>query len=356
MAAISRRTLLAASGALAMPSLARAAAGPINYFVVNNLFGTPVYVASENGYWAQRGLDVKLRITSSGREVTQALQAGEAQLGHVAMSTTVAAARASGNLLKGVIPYYNAADYVGRAGAIGIIGRRDRGIVAGDPKSLQGRILGILTGSICEVYAREWVRKKGLDASTIKFVSIPIENMPVSLAQGLVDAACAWEPYTAQLVREQGANAAVLSRDEPGIISAVLGACANEVWIARNYSAVEGFVAGLAEAAQFVRQNPAEAADILTRYLDGVNVKDAAEGLRFGNWDTRMSLCAAEGITLTANGMANAGLIKVARPFTPADLFDATVLTRVTAAQPQLFADLPPLPASVGACKGPLGA
>ena len=49
-------------------------------------------------------------------------------------------------------------------------------------------------------------------------------------------------------------------------------------WITKNYDAVEDFAAGLAEGAQFVRKSPAESADILTRYLDGVNVKDAAEG------------------------------------------------------------------------------
>ena len=82
----------------------------LNFFVVNNIFGTPVYVAAENGLWASRGLNVKLRIMSSGRQVTQALQAGEAQLGHAALATSTAAARASGNLLKGVMPYYNAAE------------------------------------------------------------------------------------------------------------------------------------------------------------------------------------------------------------------------------------------------------
>ncbi len=352
---VSRRLLLSAAAlsALPRPSLAQTDRA-ITFFVVNNLFSTPAYVAAENGYWAQRGLDVKLRITSSGREVTQALQAGEAQLGHVAFSTTTAAARASGNLIKGVMPYYNAADYVGRAGAIGIIGRKDRGIDAADPKSLYGKTVALLTGSIVEVYLKEWVRKTGLDKTKINFVSVPVENMPVTLNQGVVDAVCAWEPYTAQVVRELGANAAIVSRGAAGVISAVLGACANEVWIKQNYNFVVDFATGLAEAAQFVRKNPTDTAEILTRYLDGLNAKDAAEGLRWGNWDSRLSLCTLSGLLETGNAMAASGLIKVAKPFVATDFYDPAVLDRVMAKSPELFDDLPPLPASLAACKGQL--
>src|SRR6266496_3918835 len=101
----------------------------ITFFVVNNLFSTPAFVAVENGYWVSQGLNVKLKLTASGRQVTQALQAGEAQFGHASLSTTTASARAAGNLLKGVMPYFNAADHVALGGRA-IIGRKDRGIDA----------------------------------------------------------------------------------------------------------------------------------------------------------------------------------------------------------------------------------
>lgn len=326
----------------------------VTFFVVNNIFGTPAYVAAENGYWAARGLDVKLRITSSGRQVTQALQAGEAQLGHVALSTTTAAARASGNLLIGVMPYYNAADHVGKAGGRAIIGRRDRGIDPANPKSFEGKTLAILSGSTNEVYAKEWLRQKGVDQSRIKFVSVPAEDMPITLRQGLVDAVASWEPYTAQIVRELGPNAAVVSRGEAGIISDVVGAVANQDWIKSHYAEVDEFAVGLAEAAQFVRQNPDQAAEILTRYLDGVNAKDAAEAVRLSDWDPRISVCTAQGLLQTGNDMVKAGLIKMAKPFVATDFYDPAVLTKVEREHPELFADLPPAPKTLTDCKGQL--
>jgi NitT/TauT family transport system substrate-binding protein/sulfonate transport system substrate-binding protein len=354
--ALPRRTLLASAAGLALAARRSHAqtTRSISFFVVNNIFGTPVYVAAENGYWAQRGLDVKLRITSSGREVGQALQAGEADLGHVALSTSLAAARASGNLLKGVMPYYSDALYVGRAGGRAIVGRRDRGIVAGDPTSFYGKTVAILAGSTNELYCKEWMRAQKLDLSRVKFVSVPVENMPVTLRQGLVDAAAPWEPYTAQIVRELGENAVVVSRGAPGLISDVVGACANQAWIEQNYDALFDFAAALAEAAQFVRKSPHESAEILARYLDGVDVRDAEEGVRYGHWDPRSSVCTVQGLVQTGNQMADAGLIKLGKPFVPGDLFDPTVLERVQAKAPEFFADLPPLPATLAACKGAL--
>jgi NitT/TauT family transport system substrate-binding protein len=340
--------------ALPLPAAAEQPMQELNFFVVNNIFGTPVYVAAENGLWASRGLDVKLRIMSSGRQVTQALQAGEAQLGHAALATSTAAARASGNLLKGVMPYYNAADYVGKAGGRAIIGRKDRGIDAGNPNSFLGKTVAILTGSTNEVYAKAWLRQNGVDQTGIKFVSVPVEDMPITLRQGLVDAVASWEPYTAQMVRELGANAVVVSRGDAGLISDVVGAIASDSWLVKNRALVEAFATGLAEAAQLVRKNPDEAAAILTRYLDGVKREDAAEAIRLSNWDPRVSLCTTTGLVQTGNDMIKAGLIKTDKPFVASDFIDTAVLDKVQHDHPEFFDDLPPLPNTLGECKGQL--
>jgi ABC-type nitrate/sulfonate/bicarbonate transport system substrate-binding protein len=327
----------------------------VTYIVVNNLFSTPAYVAAENGYWAKQGLNVSVKLTSSGRAVVQAVQAGDAQFGHAALSTTTASARASGNMLKGVIAYYNAADYLAKAGGRAIIGRRDRGIEAANPKSMEGKKIAHLTGSTNEVYLRAWFKKQGLDITKSQLVSVPVENMPITIGQGLVDAIAPWEPYTAQAVRELGSNAVVVSRGEAGIVADAIGAVAHEDWIKKNYDFVEKFSLGLIEAAAFVRKNPKEAAEIATRYLDGLNVRDATEGLTFLSWDPRISICTIEGLVRTGNEMIATGLLKKDKPFEPADFYDDTVFKRIVAKHPEFFADLPPLPATVAECKGQLG-
>ncbi len=327
----------------------------ITYVVVNNLFSSPAYVAAENGYWAKQGLDVAVKLTSSGRAVVQAVQAGDAQFGHAALSTTTASARASGNMLKGVIAYYNAADYIAKAGGRAIIGRKDRGIDAGNPKSMEGKKIAHLTGSTNEVYLREWFRKNNLDISKSQLVSVPVENMPITIAQGLVDAIAPWEPYQSQAIRELGSNAVVVSRGAEGLVADAIGAVAHEDWIRKNYDFIEKFATGLAEATLFVRKNPKDSAEIATRFLDGLNVADGAEGLRWLDWDPRVSICTLEGLVWTGNEMIRTGLIKKDKPFEAIDFYDDTVFKRIVAKHPEFYADLPPLPKTTAQCKGPLG-
>ncbi len=325
----------------------------VTFIVVNNLFSTPAFVAVENGYWLDQGLNVKLKLTASGRQVTQALQAGEAQFGHASLSTTTASARASGNLIKGVMPYFNAAEYVALGGRA-IIGRKDRGIDPGDPKTMLGKKIAHLTGSTNEVYMREWFSKNRLDISKSQLVSVPVEDMPITIGQGLVDAVVPWEPYISQAIRELGGNAAVVSRGEPGLVTDVIGVVANEDWIKKNYDLLEKFSIGIAQAAQFIRRNPKAAADIDTRYLDGLDVGDATEGLKYLRWDPRISICTEHGVVRAGNDMIKEGLIKRDKPFAPGDFYDKTVLDRVMASHAQLFSDLPPLPGTLSECKGQL--
>jgi ABC-type nitrate/sulfonate/bicarbonate transport system substrate-binding protein len=325
----------------------------VTFIVVNNLFSSPAFVAVENGYWAEQGLNVKLKLTASGSQVTKALQAGEAQLGHAALSTTIASARAGGNMLTGVMPYFNAAEYIALGGRA-IIGRKDRAIDAANPKSLEGKKIGYLRGSTNDVYLRQWFKKNKLDIGKSTLINLPVADMPISITQGLVDAVVPWEPYSSQAIRELGGNAVIISRSEEGLVSDVIGVVANQDWIKSNYDLLEKFSIGLAQAAQFIRQHPREAAEIDARYIDGMNIDDAVSGFKTLHWDPRMSVCTIEGTVAAGNEMIKDGLIKQDRPFIPADFIEPTVLNRVEQNHPELFKDLPPLPKTAAECKGQL--
>ena len=340
-------------GVAGLGSAAHAQMKEVTFIVVNNLFSTPAFVAAENGYWAQQGLNVKIKLTASGRQVTQALQAGEAQFGHAALSTTVASARAGGNMLTGVMPYFNAAEYIALGGRA-IIGRKDRGIDAANPKSMEGKKIGYLRGSTNDVYLRQWFKKNKLDISKSTLINLPVEDMPISVTQGDVDAVVPWEPYSAQAIRQLGPNAAIVSRAEEGLVSDVVGVVAHQDWISKNYDLLEKFSTGVAQAAQFIRQNPRKAAEIDARYIDGMNIEDAVEGFKTLHWDPRMSVCTIEGTVAAGNGMIKDGLIKQNKPFVASDFIDMTVLDRVQLKHPELFSDLPPLPKTVDQCKGKL--
>jgi len=325
----------------------------VNVYVVKNLLASPHFVALENGYWAEQGLNVQIKMTSGGRMVVQALQAGDAQFGHVAISGTLAIARAGGDKLIGIIPYYNASDYMGKASAYSIVGRKDRGIDPANPASMLGKKLGFTAGTD-EYYMKQWFRRNKLDIGKVQLVSVLVEDMPVTLSQGLVDAAVSWEPYASQTIRELGANAAVVSRGEAGLISDNVGLVGNEAWVAANPGIVEKLAIGLIQATRFIRENQKETAEIVGRYLDGLNEADALEALKHLSWDPRISVCAIEGSIRTGNGLAKSGQIKMDRPFTAADFYNRTVYDRIITTRPELFEGLPPLPTRMEDCKGQL--
>jgi NitT/TauT family transport system substrate-binding protein/sulfonate transport system substrate-binding protein len=185
-------------------------------------------------------------------------------------------------------------------------------------------------------------------------INLPVEDMPISVTQGDVDAVVPWEPYSAQAIRQLGPNAIIVSRAEEGLVSDVVGVVAHQDWISKNYDLLEKFSTGVAQAAQFIRQNPRKAAEIDARYIDGMNIEDAVEGFKTLHWDPRMSVCTIEGTVAAGNGMIKDGLIKQDKPFVASDFIDMTVLDRVQLKHPELFSDLPPLPKTVDQCKGKL--
>jgi NitT/TauT family transport system substrate-binding protein len=322
-------------------------------YVVKNLLSTPHYVALENGYWAEQGLNVQIKMTAGGRMVVQALQAGDAQFGHVAISGTLPIARAGGDKLVSVMPYYNAPDYMGKASAYSIVGRRDRGIDPSKPETMLGKKIGFTAGTD-EFYMKQWFRSRKLDITKSTLVSVLVEDMPVTVGQGVVDAVVPWEPYGSQIIRELGANGAVMSRGEEGLISDNVGLVVREELVRDRPDLVEKFATGIAAAAQFVREHPLETAEIVGRYLDGLNQADAIEGLKHMVWDPRISVCSIEGSIRSGNGLAKSGQIKMDRPFVKADFYETTVYDRVLAKHPEYFTGLPPLPTRIEDCKGQL--
>jgi ABC-type nitrate/sulfonate/bicarbonate transport system substrate-binding protein len=321
--------------------------------LVKNLLAAPDFVAMENGYWTELGLDVRITPVTSGPMVVQALQAGDADLGNVAMSEMLPIARASGDRLIGVLPYYNDPAYIGRAGAYAIVGRKDRGIDPEDPKSLLGKKIGFTAGSD-QYYLKRWFSRENLDIGKVELVSVQLEDMPASLAEGAIDAAVPCEPYASQVIRELGDNAATMSRGDTGLMSDIAGIVGREDWIRDNADIVEKFAAGIARATRFIREKPRETAEIVSRTLEGVNPADAAEGLEHMAWDPRISICTVEGSIRGANDLARSGQIDIDREFVAADFYDLMVYVRLAARHPELFEGLPPIPARLEDCQGKL--
>lgn len=310
---------------------------------VSNMMHTGEYVALEKGFYAENGLDVKLKIFASGSDLNKALAAGDIQFG-TASTTSVPASRAAGLLTRLVGPVMNDATTVDYAGPLGIVGRKDRGITS-DPSSLKGKRIGVLTGSTTETYLQLFLKAHGMKPGDVKEVNLDVPDHPVSLKQGDVDAAASWEPYVQQEVTELGSNAAVVSRGDP-LLGYIIGVGATDKTI-QDKAILTKFVSAIAEADQYLRRHPQQGAVVASHFIKGLDIKDATEALRSHlKFDPRISGCTKKAFAEGAKSLVKAGEIKQAPPVD--DMLSPEIVAAVEKQHPDWFSDLPPIPDSCG--------
>ena len=89
---------------------------------------------------------------------------------------------------------YDAANYIRKASACSILGRRDRRIEPTKPEAVIARKIGYAAGTN-EYYLRQRFRKKQLRSAIARPVNMLVEDMPGTLKQSRRDAVVACEPY-----------------------------------------------------------------------------------------------------------------------------------------------------------------
>jgi ABC-type nitrate/sulfonate/bicarbonate transport system substrate-binding protein len=157
------------------------------------------------------------------------------------------------------------------------------------------------------------------------------------------------EPYVSQILREQGDNAVIVERGGD-YVADVIGLATLDSLVEEQPDLVEKLILGILEGAQFIRQNPEEAAEILTSYVGGVQVEDVLEGNEWTTYDPRVSVCTEKGVMDAAQELIDAGEIEH-EPFELKELLNVEMLRRLTDENPQFFEDLEPLPDDLSGCQ-----
>jgi ABC-type nitrate/sulfonate/bicarbonate transport system substrate-binding protein len=318
----------------------------VTLMVVSNNTHIAAMVASEQGYWIEQGLDVRLEVLDSGREIMTAVGAGDVEFGGVNAASTIPPARAGGLEASVFVPYMNDALYTAHAGRMSIVARADSGIDPDDPSTLAGKTVGNLDGSTTDAYLRGYLDRH--QVGNVETVNTPVPEMPLALQQGLVDAVSTWEPYGSQILREMGDDAVAVERGGD-YVADVIGIAARDDLIAERPDLVEKFVLGVVQGAQFVRENPEESAEILLNYLSGVELDDLIEGNSYTHYDPRVSVCTEEGVMAGAQQLIDDGEIE-SEPFELQQLLKVDILDQVVEDHPEYFDDLDPLPETPEAC------
>jgi len=343
--------LLFLTSAWSTPVLAQTKPAPVKVKagIVAAIDQLGVPIALERGFFEKWGLDVTIaRPYATGVDQLNALQAGEVELAQVGVPMIGAVLRGMDLVILG--NYTGSAARLGSDATMALVAREGAGIAKGNLKDLRGKRIAASFGTINHLYVLALLEKAGLTPQDVILVNTPPPDMTVALLAKGIDAFSAWDPWPI-----------VATRDVPGAYEVIRGGqvigflgfnVAVRSWVERNGETVERFLAACAEADTWMRANPKAAAQIATRWIPGLKpeVAEAAMQYNVEQVDRRLSANNYRALWSAQDRLSRLSLIK--GTFDVNKHFEPKHILKVMKEHPELFADLPPIPASAAITPG----
>lgn len=301
-------------------------------------------IALERGFFEKNGLDVTIaRPYATGVDALNALQAGESEIVQVGVPMIGAVLR--GMDLVALGNYSGNATKAGSDATMAVVAREGAGIAKGDLASLKGKKIAASFGTINHLYILAILEKAGLKPEDVTLVNTPPPDMTVALLAKGIDAFSAWDPWPI-----------VAGKDIPGSIEVIRGGdvisylgfnVALRPWVEKNGETIEKFLAAVSEADQWMRKNPKLAAGIATRWIPGLKPEVAEAAMQFNiqQADRRLSANNYRALWSAEDRLARLGILK--STFDVNKHIEPKHILKVMKDKPELFADLPPIPANV---------
>ncbi|MDD7026402.1 MAG: ABC transporter substrate-binding protein [Lachnospiraceae bacterium] len=226
--------------------------------VAHSVFYAPMYVALEEGYFAEEGLEVNL-VTGFGADKTMtALLSGEADIGFMGPETTL-------YTYQGDIEDYavNFAQLTQRAGNFLVGRQKEENFSFADLKGKQ--VLGGRAGGMPQMVFEYILKKNGLDPATDLTIdqSIDFGSTAAAFSGGQGEYTIEFEPH-ATLLEQKGDGYVLASLGEESGYVPYTAFSAKKSYIEANPQIMEAFVAGLQKGMEYVNSHtPEEIAALL---------------------------------------------------------------------------------------------
>ena len=311
--------------------------------VIGNNFGhLPMFVGVDKELFKKHGLDVRLKVVSTGTDMVNAMQKREVQIGDMSV-TTFLKARHAGDPFRVIGIIMNDATRDNADEPLAIVSRKGSGIRPGGIEDLKGKRVGLAKAQTSDEYFKMVLARRGM-----KYEDVNVENImaPPALApalkEGKVDAVVSWEPYNT-MVLENVPDSYVVLRGG-GYLSYIMVATTHDPTIQSNPQVLRNFVAGLAAASQYTRKNRTEAVEIFAKWVPGVDLAVAKKAIQHISYDPRVSPAVMKAFAAAEDDILKNTLKDAPRLNIP-EQFASSFLAEVQKAHPEYFNDLPQLPA-----------
>ena len=324
--------LVAGTGGVAQEKVYQGAAA-----VGNNMNHVPSFVGVEKGIFLKNGIDLKLKVLSTGQEMMKAVQAGEAQfLGSAYSNFPIGVER--GFKGKGIVGLLG--DRTGKYWdeTVSIVTRKGTGITK--VQDLVGKKVGTAIGGTGHEYLDVALKKAGIPAEKVAVLNVPPGNSVSALAGGQVDAISMWEPY-GTLMLEKVPDAVLVQRGG-GFIGYFIDMSTLVDVMEKQPDMVYRYVVGLAEASQYTRQHLDEAAEIATRWIPGLEPAMAQKAIRYMCYDSRITKYSLESWDENVRVLVEQKKMRQPIPWTQGT--ELKFIERAQKEYPQFFSDLKRIP------------
>jgi sulfonate transport system substrate-binding protein len=306
-------------------------------------------IALERGFFEKWGLDVAIaRPYATGVDALNALQAGESELVQVGVPMIGAVLR--GMDLVALGNYSGSATKLGSDATMAVIAREGSGIGKGDLKSLKGKKIAASFGTINHLYILALLEKAGLTPEDVTLVNTPPPDMTVALLAKGIDAFSGWDPWPIVALKDVPGAVEII---RGGDVIAYLGFNVGlRSWVNGNGDTVEKFLAAVSEADKWMRANPKQAAQVATRWIPGLKAEVAETAMQFNvqQNDRRLSANNYRALWSAEDRLNRLGFLK--STFDVNQHIEPKYILKVMQGHPELFSDLPAIPADVAIGSG----
>ena len=253
----------------------------------------PLYLGIEKGFFAEHGLEVTPTPAQGGAAIVPAVLAGSNDFGFSNV-VSLLTARDKGVPLVAV---------AGGSSSTGDPAKDFNSVLVAKESTLRsardlaGKTVAINTlNNIGDTTVRAAVEKAGGDPSAVKFVELPLPDMPAQLAAGRIDAAWTSEPFVAA-IKAQGGRVLVDALTETYASLQVAAYFTSEQTKAKDPQLVKDFVAAMNQSLQYATAHPDEARAVVSTYTK--ITPDVAAGVVLPGWPAEL-----DQDSLTAVGQA----------------------------------------------------
>ena len=236
---------------------------------------TLVYIAQEQKYFEQNGLNVTIMNYTSGMAALNDVLKGKLDIAATAEFPLVV------NALKG--ENISALAGIGKFQLQDLIARKDRGIE--EISDLKGKTIGVPLGTISQFYLGRFLELNNLSLQDVTVVNVTPTGAKNAIMNGTVDAVIIWQPYAYDIEDELGNNAIVWSPQSSQALYIV--EVANNNWIKENPDIVSRFIKSLAQAETYYDNNPSATEVMIQR---GLNYTDGYMAAVWPNQQISLSL------------------------------------------------------------------